>query len=112
MYVFRLDDRLLNRSDIQHFSHYQNDVFTNETNKKSNKKYLKIVLKLSFCSCIYLICKCLHLTTSLIIKKKENIAAYFFEKTSCSAVREAERTHEPQINFYLTGFQLIWSHFN
>lgn len=40
-------------------------------------------------------------------KKKENIAAYFFEKTSCSAVREAERTHEPQINFYLTGFQLI-----
>lgn len=107
MYVFRLDDRLLNRSDIQHFSHSQNDVFINETNKKSNKKYLKIVLKLSLCSCICLICKCLHLTTSLIIKKKENIAACFFEKTSCSAVREAERTHEPQINFYLTGFQLI-----
>lgn len=72
MYVFRLDDRLLNRSDIQHFSHSQNDVFTDETNKKSNKKYLKIVLKLSLCSCICLTCKCLHLTTSLIIKEREH----------------------------------------
>lgn len=72
MYVFRLDDRLLNRSNIQHFSHSQNDVFTNETNKKSNKKYLKIVLKLSLCSCICLTCTFLHLTTSLIIKEREH----------------------------------------
>lgn len=72
MYVFRLDDRLLNRSDIQHFSHSQNDVFTNETNEKSNKKYLKIVLKLSLCSCICLTCTFLHLTTSLIIKEREH----------------------------------------
>lgn len=44
MYVFRLDDRLLNRSDIQHFSHSQNDVFTNETNQKVIKSTSKLYL--------------------------------------------------------------------